>query len=154
MTIHVAIQKESNADFIPQNEQFIQWTNAALTKELADAEVTIRIVDEKEARDLNKQWRGKDYATNVLSFPIDEEIADGTTLLGDIVICAPIVKQETEEQNKMIEAHWAHLVIHGILHLQGLDHENDAEANIMETKEISILSQFGYANPYENCHES
>lgn len=154
MTIHVAIQKESNTDFIPQDDQFVQWTNAALTKELTDAEVTIRIVDEKEARDLNKQWRGKDYATNVLSFPIDVEIADGTTLLGDIVICAPIVKQETEEQNKMIEAHWAHLVIHGILHLQGLDHENDAEANIMETKEISILSQFGYANPYENCHES
>ena len=150
MTVHIAIQNESVETSIPDENNFTQWTNAAFSGEVADIDVTIRIVDEKEGRSINNEWRKKDYATNVLSFPIGEKLTDTSTLLGDIVICAPVVKREANEQNKMIEAHWAHLVIHGMLHLQGFDHEDETDANIMETKEITILNQFGYANPYES----
>ena len=151
MTIHLVIQKECDATSIPDDRYFSEWTNAAYPDESEDVEVTIRIVDKEEGRNINQQWRKKDYATNVLSFPIGEKITDTTILLGDIVICAPVVEKEANEQNKKPEAHWAHLVVHGMLHLQGFDHENDNDADTMEAKEITILNQFGYANPYESC---
>ena len=109
-----------------------------------DTEVTIRVTDEAEGRALNNTYRGKDYATNVLTFPIAEE----PHLLGDIVLCAPIVAAEATAQNKSLEAHYAHLTVHGILHLHGYDHEIEAQAELMEGLEISILAKLRYANPY------
>ena len=98
---------------------------------------------------LNQEWRKKNEATNVLSFPVGEKIEQAPDLLGDIVICAPIVEQEAKEQGKNNEAHWAHLIIHGMLHLQGYDHETNEEASIMESREIQILKNIGYENPYK-----
>jgi probable rRNA maturation factor len=109
-----------------------------------DTEVTIRIVDEGEARILNSTYRGKDYATNVLTFPLTEE----PHLMGDIIICAPVALAEAKSQNKALEAHYAHLTVHGMLHLHGYDHETEAQAELMESLEISILTKLGYANPY------
>ena len=126
---------------VPTKQQFKKWVKTALR---VDTEVTIRLVDEVEGRALNLAYRGKDYATNVLTFPITEE----PHLMGDIVICAPIVAKEAVEQNKTIEAHYAHLTVHGVLHLHGYDHEIDAQAELMEKLEIQILAKLGYANPY------
>lgn len=126
---------------VPTKQQFKKWVKTALR---VDTEVTVRLVDEVEGRALNLAYRGKDYATNVLTFPITEE----PHLMGDIVICAPIVAKEAVEQNKAIEAHYAHLTVHGVLHLHGYDHEIDAQAELMEKLEIQILAKLGYANPY------
>ena len=126
---------------IPANAMFKKWAQAALRVE---SEVTIRIVDEHEARALNSQYRAKDYATNVLTFPITEK----PILMGDIVICAPVVAAEAIAQNKSIEAHFAHLTVHGMLHLCGFDHETEAQAELMEALEVQILAKLGYANPY------
>ena len=109
-----------------------------------DTEVTIRIVDENEGRELNNHYRGKDYATNVLTFPLTEE----PYLMGDIIICAPVVEAEAQAQNKTLEAHYAHLTVHGILHLHGYDHETDAQAELMEELETAIITKLGYASPY------
>lgn len=127
----------------------INWAEQALDEQHKGADITLRIVDQTESQTLNKTWRNKDKPTNVLSFPVGEQLEHAPKLLGDIVICAPIVEQEANEQGKTEEAHWAHLIIHGVLHLQGYDHESDEQADIMETKEITILKQYGYANPYE-----
>ena len=126
---------------LPSKAQFKKWAKAALRVE---SEVTIRIVDEHEARALNSQYRGKDYATNVLTFPITES----PILMGDIVICAPVVAAEAIAQNKSIEAHFAHLTVHGMLHLSGFDHETEPQAELMEALEVQILAKLGYANPY------
>ncbi len=147
--MNMDIQNVSGFDALPKNELIIKWAEQALDGQHKDAEITLRVVDINEGRALNKEWRKKDTATNVLSFPVGESIEHAPNLLGDIVVCAPVVEQEAKEQGKAIDAHWAHLVIHGILHLQGYDHESDEEANVMETKEIKILKKIGYANPYE-----
>ena len=126
---------------IPANAMFKKWAKAALRVE---TEVTIRIVDEHEARALNSQYRAKDYATNVLTFPITES----PILMGDIVICAPVVAAEAIAQNKSITAHFAHLIVHGMLHLSGFDHETEPQAELMEALEVQILAKLGYANPY------
>ena len=125
------------------------WAAAALNKKHQDAEITLRIVDIAEGKQLNKTWRKKDYATNVLSFPVGDTLQQAPDLLGDLVICAQVVKQEAAEQNKTVDAHWAHLIVHGVLHLQGYDHEIESDAEKMEKKEIQILKKIGYANPYE-----
>ena len=106
--------------------------------------LTIRVVGTAESRQLNRTWRGKDKPTNVLSFPAGD-VADE---LGDLAICAPVVAREAREQGKALQAHWAHMVVHGVLHLLGYDHENDRDAGRMETKEAGILKQFGYPDPY------
>lgn len=126
---------------LPTPAQFKRWVRAALR---IDTHVTIRIVDAEEGRQLNKYYRGKDYATNVLTFPIAEE----PVLMGDIVICAPVVTQEAMEQAKDLLAHYAHMTVHGVLHLHGYDHEVDAQAALMEAMEITILQSLGFANPY------
>lgn len=149
MSLMIDIQNASGFNSLPGNELFVKWAELALDEQHKEAEITLRIVDEEEGQELNKAWRKKESATNVLSFPIGEPIEQAPNLLGDIVICAPIVEREAKEQGKDIEAHWAHLIIHGILHLQGYDHESEEEANAMELKEIRILENIGYANPYE-----
>ena len=130
--------KETN---LPSKLQLRKWAKNSIR---VDTEVTIRIVDEPEGRALNNTYRGKDYATNVLTFPLVEE----PHLIGDIVLCAPIVAAEAIAQNKTLEAHYAHLTVHGVLHLHGYDHEIEAQAQLMETIEIQILAKLGYANPY------
>lgn len=134
----------------PGKKDLRAWAEAALADGL-HASVTLRVVDEEEGRTLNRDYRAKDYATNVLTFVFDdaEQIGgmDGL-LLGDIVLCAPVIAREAEQQGKALAAHWAHLVVHGMLHLQGYDHEDEAEAEAMETLEAAILQGLGFANPY------
>ncbi|PSF06000.1 rRNA maturation RNase YbeY [Marinobacter fuscus] len=132
---------------LPALEQFEQWAQLAWLEDV-ESEVTVRVVDEDESRALNHQYRGKDKPTNVLSFPFEAPEGITVPLAGDLVICAPVVEQEAREQGKSAPAHWAHMVIHGMLHLQGHDHINDDEAGIMEAIEIRLLSQLGFANPY------
>ena len=144
----IDIQKISNLNSLPENDSIIKWAKKALDKKYNGAEIVIRIVDENESRELNKIWCKKNYATNVLSFPISKPIKQAPNLLGDVVICANLVVMEAKEQNKNIDEHYAHLIIHGILHLQGYDHQSQDEANIMENKEINILNNLGYNNPY------
>ncbi len=139
----LAIQRASRAAHIPQDARLRAWARAALAR---PAVVTLRYVAETEARRLNREFRGKDRATNVLTFVFDE--APWGTLAGDIVICAPLVAREARTQGKAIEAHHAHLVVHGLLHLQGFDHENDEDAARMERRERAILRRLGYADPY------
>lgn len=124
------------------------WAQAAWQGE-ADSEVTVRVVDAAESQALNQQYRGKDAPTNVLSFPFEAPPGIPVALAGDLVICAPVVEREAREQNKPLKAHWAHMVIHGILHLQGFDHITDEEASVMEELEIRLLAQLGFSNPYE-----
>ena len=149
MSLIIDIQNVSRYKSLPKNKLIVKWAKLALDEQYEEAEITLRIVDEEEGQELNKVWRKKDSATNVLSFPIGETIEQTPNLLGDIVICAPIVEKEAKEQGKDIEAHWAHLIIHGILHLHGYDHESRKEANIMQSTEIRILKHCGYADPYE-----
>ncbi len=132
---------------IPSEESFQQWVDTALA-EHDGAQLTIRIVDEDEITELNSTYRGKDKPTNVLSFPFEVPADIELPLLGDIVICAKVVQQEAEAQEKPLQAHWAHMVIHGCLHLLGHDHMEEEEAELMEGLEISLLAALGYANPY------
>lgn len=148
MTISLDLQLASGASNLPDEAQFQQWLHAAVIPFQDDAEVTIRIVDNDESQQLNHQYRGKDKPTNVLSFPFQNPPGVELSLLGDLVICAPVVAQEATEQHKTAEAHWAHMVVHGCLHLLGFDHINDADAEQMEAEEIQILQQLGFNNPY------
>ncbi len=125
----------------PSRLQFRKWVNAAL---MQSAEIVLRIVDEEEGRELNRHFRGKDKATNVLTFVYDEL----QPLSGDIVLCAPVVISEAQQQQKDLAAHYAHLTVHGVLHLQGYDHEHEADAAIMEQLETEIVTRLGYADPY------
>ena len=137
----LAVQYAVKPPGVPTRQQFRKWARAALA---CDAEVALRVVDESEGRALNRDYRGKDYATNVLTFPLEVE----PVLMGDIVLCAPVVEKEADEQGKQLEAHYAHLFIHGILHLQGYDHETEAEAKVMEKLETQLVTKLGYAAPY------
>jgi probable rRNA maturation factor len=135
------VQYATNSTDVPTRPQFRRWVKAALTQE---AEIVLRIVDEAEGCELNHQFRNKDYATNVLTFVYD----DTQPLTGDIVLCAPVVSKEAQQQHKNLIAHYAHLTVHGILHLQGYDHIEEAEAVVMEQLETQILSRLGYDDPY------
>lgn len=145
-SIKIEVQIASTEKEIPPSSDLISWSKAALEKD--EVEITIRIVDEEESATLNKAYRNKIGPTNVLSFPMSSA-HDPNLLLGDIIICAPLVRKEAEEQSKTITAHFAHLMVHGTLHLQGYDHLDEGDAKIMEQREIDILSQFGISNPYE-----
>jgi len=149
MTIDVEIQRESNFPSVPSNQQFEQWAAAAL-QDHGEAELVIRLVDLEESRRLNAQFANRNKATNVLSFPASLPPAVHLPLLGDIVICAPLVEHEAEEQNKPIMAHWAHLTIHGILHLLGHDHQSGREAAKMEALETRLVQSFGFEDPYQH----
>ena len=135
------VQRASRASHIPSDRTLRAWARAALAR---DAAVTVRYVAEAEARRLNREYRGKDYATNVLTF-----VYQDAPPAGDVVICAPVVAREAREQGKDVRAHHAHLLVHGLLHLQGLDHERSAaEARRMEARERAILARLGVADPY------
>jgi probable rRNA maturation factor len=133
---------------LPSAASFRKWAAAAAQGRIRRADLAIRLVDTKEGRALNRHYRGKDYATNVLSFPA--ELPEGVTLplLGDLVICAPVVAKEAAEQGKPPLAHYAHLTVHGVLHLLGLDHEDEREAEAMEQMEREILAALGLPDPY------
>jgi probable rRNA maturation factor len=133
---------------LPAANSFREWVAAACEKRIRMAHVAIRIVGNKEGQSLNRHYRGKDYATNVLSFPADLPEGVQLPLLGDIVICAPVVAKEAKEQGKTLRAHYAHLTIHGVLHLLGMDHDNDKEADIMEQIEREIMDDLGFDDPY------
>lgn len=152
--LELDLQNASAAQVLPSETDFRDWCALALRQRSADSELTIRLVDEDEGRALNLQFRHKDYATNVLSFPADvpDELGGipllDIPLLGDLVICVPVVEREAREQNKTLQAHWAHLVIHGCLHLLGYDHIDDEEAEEMETLERTLLAELGHPDPY------
>lgn len=141
----VAIQRCVPARGLPSAGSLRQWAAAALGR--ARGELTIRIVAERESQALNRKFRGKDQPTNVLSF--QAESAPGEKALGDLVICAPVVQREAREQAKTTRAHWAHMVVHGCLHLLGFDHEREPEARRMEAREVRILRRLGYPDPYQ-----
>jgi len=143
----------ADSQALPSLEDFCLWVNTAIkAKPIAPIprkpELSIRLVDNEESQDLNKQYRSKDKPTNVLSFPAEFPEGVDVPLLGDLVICAPVVINEASEQNKTAFSHWAHMTIHGTLHLMGYDHIANADATLMETTETQLLQSLGYANPY------
>jgi probable rRNA maturation factor len=141
--LNIEVQIASRLLGIPGAGHFRRWLTAALP---VSAELTLRVVNAAEGRRLNVAFRGKDYATNVLTFVYHE--ANARTLMGDIVLCAPVVAREAREQGKSLTAHYAHLAVHGALHLAGLDHQLADEASAMETREIAILERLQFSNPY------
>lgn len=153
MPAELEVQRETLSTSIPDDKQFQLWADAALADKSGRFTLTIRIVDEAEARQFNREYRDKDYATNVLSFPT--ELPEGLPQdirsyeLGDLLICAPVVSRQASEQKRRDTDHWAHLVIHGVLHLLGHDHEQAQEAAVMESLEIEILAKLGISDPYQ-----
>lgn len=146
--MNLDFQLASTDSGIPNVESFREWASAVANEEKAVGEMTIRVVDSDESEALNLRYRNIDKPTNVLSFPFDSLPKVPLKLLGDLVICASVVTREAQEQGKLPEAHWAHMVVHGMLHLLGYDHEYDAEAEIMESRERVILAKLGFPNPY------
>jgi len=157
MKIELDLQYASQSDSIPDSKRIEEWVRRSSPKELDNVEVCIRVVDEDESAELNNQYRNKQGPTNVLSFPYDApdfindtEEDDGLPddYLGDLVICAPVVEHEANEQGKPLLAHWAHMVVHGVLHLRGYDHIENDEAQKMEEMERNILAKLGFSDPY------
>jgi probable rRNA maturation factor len=163
LKLAVTVQMASSRRGVPHARNLNRWAQAASVPQLprTDKELalTIRVVGAAESRRLNRTWRNKDKPTNVLSFPAAplSPGAKGTpprfpakdfSELGDLAICAPVVAREAREQGKSLQAHWAHMVVHGVLHLLGYDHETDRDAEVMEARETKILAQFGYHDPY------
>jgi probable rRNA maturation factor len=148
MQLRLVVQRASRARGLPSSASIRDWARAALTGSgRGTAEVTIRLVDADESADLNKRYRGKRGATNVLSFTYGPASAKAG-LVGDLVICAPVVQHEAAHQDKRPRAHWAHMVVHGILHLRGYDHVHKTDAEVMEASEIRILKRLGFPDPY------
>lgn len=152
MTLELDIQRATDAPDQPSDEQLLCWASLAL-RECPDHELTIRLVDTAESQELNRDYRHKDAPTNVLSFPADLPPELNIPLLGDLVICVPVVNREATEQHKAQSAHWAHMVIHGCLHLLGYDHLEDEEAEVMESLERELLAELGIADPYLETNE-
>jgi probable rRNA maturation factor len=146
LATQLVIQRASRLTSIPSDRQLRRWLNAALDAIGQPAELTLRIVNAAEGRNLNSAFRGKDYATNVLTFVY--HLPRTTPLMGDVVLCAPVVAREARDQGKAAADHYAHLVVHGVLHLAGHDHERPREAARMEALEVKILNGLGIANPY------
>jgi len=152
VSVEVDVQFAIEDETLPPASAFRIWARAALADHEGDVELAVRVTDEAESRQLNNEYRGKDRPTNVLSFPFDapegvpaDEVGHH---LGDLVICAPVVEREALEQKKTPAAHWAHMVVHGVLHLCGFDHEEEADAERMEDKEREVLDGLGISDPY------
>lgn len=145
LDLQLAVENEQN---LPDEHDFQKWLSETVQLFQQDAEVTIRLVDQQESQQLNLEYRGKDKPTNVLSFPF--EVPDGIelNLLGDLIICKQVVEKEANEQNKPLTAHWAHMVVHGSLHLLGYDHIDDDDAEEMESLETEIMEKMGFQDPY------
>jgi probable rRNA maturation factor len=144
--LNLTVQYACGRNGLPGRAVLGRWARASLAR---PAEITLRFVDEEEGRRLNRDFRGRDSATNVLSFPYGDDFAPGQSgLAGDVVLCAPVLAREASVQGKALDAHCAHLVVHGVLHLQGYDHERADEARMMETLESFILMRLGFENPY------
>ena len=143
--LQIACEQEPG---LPTAEQIEQWATAAVQPQSDEVEMTVRIVDEAESHELNLNYRGKDRPTNVLSFPFECPDEVELPLLGDLVICRQVVEREAQEQDKPVMAHWAHMVVHGSLHLLGYDHIEDDEAEEMESLETQIMTGLGFADPY------
>ncbi len=141
--LNLAVQYAVSATGKPSRGQFRRWVRAAL---LHDARITLRIVGQTEGLALNHNYRNKPYATNVLTFILHDQ----APFEGDLALCAPVVAREARTQKKSLAAHYAHLTVHGVLHLQGFDHENDADASLMEARETAIMAKLGYADPYQS----
>ena len=150
----IDIQIATSDALIPKQDQFLLWATAALESRKPNAQLSIRIVDKAESQNLNRDYRGKDKPTNVLSFPCELPADIDIPLIGDIAICAEIVEEEASSQGKLLEAHWAHMLVHGVLHLLGYDHIDDDEALEMERLETEIIKGFGYDAPYESTEEN
>ena len=144
MSLALSVQHATTGDELPADSTLRRWLSRALTR---DAAMTLRFVGNAEGRRLNREFRGRDYATNVLTFVYESE--DTKALSGDLVLCVPVLKREAREQRKTFREHCAHLVIHGALHLQGYDHASGKDARVMEALETRLLSTLGYADPYE-----
>ncbi len=154
----IDIQHASDSQQLPSDDNIERWVMAALElTNSTDAELSVRLVNTEESQSLNKDWRGKDKPTNVLSFPAERPIGLPEdipfTLLGDIVVCSAVVEEEAQHQGKSLDAHWAHMLIHGTLHLKGFDHIEEADASVMEALEIRILGSLNYADPYQNTQD-
>lgn len=145
---HIEIQTVFESAGQPDQQQIQLWIDTALDDYRQDAEIVVRIVDEQESAELNEQYRHKSGPTNILSFPADLPEGIELDLLGDLVICAPVIEKEALEQHKILAHHWAHIIVHGVLHLLGYDHIDEAEAELMENKEITILNKLYINNPY------
>jgi probable rRNA maturation factor len=149
LKLELDLQIATDNNRLPTQDNFELWVRTALGNTMTEAELTIRIVDDVESQNLNSTYRGKDKPTNVLSFPFEAPPEIEIPLLGDLIICASVVEQEAIQQNKPSQAHWAHMVVHGCLHLLGYDHINDAEAEEMESLETQLIENLGFNNPYK-----
>ncbi|EGU60449.1 metal-binding heat shock protein [Vibrio nigripulchritudo ATCC 27043] len=145
LDLQLAVENENG---LPSEAQLNEWLSKTVSQFQKDAEVTIRIVDEEESHQLNHEYRGKDKPTNVLSFPFEAPPGIEMDLLGDLIICKQVVEVEAKEQEKTVLAHWAHMVVHGSLHLLGYDHIEDEEAEEMESLETEIMQSMGFEDPY------
>ncbi len=149
MRNNVEVQIVSDLDSVPELLKLVHWAECVLDGRIEHVEMAIRVVDLKESADLNERFRKKPGPTNVLSFSCEPIDGIPINLLGDLVICAPVVEREADEQSKSTEAHWAHMVVHGVLHLLGYDHADVVQAIEMESEEKKLLDLFGFANPYQ-----
>ena len=154
MNLSIDIQKACASEDSPDEDSIKRWVSAAIRDERDECELSIRIVDEQESADFNQRYRGKSGATNVLSFPFDAVTPEPLPILGDLVICAPVLVREAAEQQKTTTAHWAHIVIHGVLHLLGYDHIEDKDAEQMESLETEIMLILDFPPPYRILDES
>lgn len=146
LDLQIASEETEN---LPSETQIMQWLDVILPQFMDQAEITIRIVDQAESQQLNNTYRHKDKPTNVLSFPFESPIEIDVPLLGDLIICKQVVEAEAQEQHKSLTSHWAHMIVHGCLHLLGYDHILDEEAEEMENIEIDIMRHLGFDNPYQ-----
>ncbi|OCG18225.1 rRNA maturation RNase YbeY [Gilliamella sp. WF3-4] len=150
LDLQIATKEQQN---LPSEAQILQWLDVILPQFMDNAELTIRIVDEQESQQLNYTYRHKDKPTNVLSFPFESPVEIEVPLLGDLIICKQVVETEAVQQHKSLTSHWAHMIVHGCLHLLGYDHILDEEAEEMENIEINIMQQLGFKDPYQPIDE-
>ena len=144
----VSVTRQVRRGWVPPVREFRRWADAVLGSKSPAAQISVLLVGEQRSRLLNRLYRGRDKSTNILSFPAPAMARRSTGLLGDLVICPAVLRAEARKQHKPVRSHWAHLVVHGVLHLLGYDHERERDARRMERREVRILRQLGIGNPY------